>query len=153
MIRAVTSEEACEILSIQRLLFSHLRATDSKDWPAFEDTLADEVAIEFKGLQPAATVSRIQLRKQSEPIYAPLKTQHMAFNLDIRVDGDRALSTSYGRARHELVGAHKPALTAQHWHIYARYEHSYIRTSDGWRIARILMEPLWEDGDRHLLGA
>jgi hypothetical protein len=45
--------------------------------------------------------------------------QHMLFNMDIHLDGDRATSKSYGHARHERTDK------GDFWHIYAIYEHEH----------------------------
>lgn len=74
-----------------------------------------------------------------------VKTQHMVFNLDVDVDGDRATSTCYGHARHERTD------TGDFWHIYARYEHEYMRTPNGWKVSRIKMTPTFVEGNPKLL--
>ncbi|CAN5265727.1 hypothetical protein BH10PSE12_BH10PSE12_06190 [soil metagenome] len=145
-------KEALDILNIQRLLYTSLRSTDEKDWTLFKACFADEVTIDFVGVQPAATVSIEALCAQSERNYVDLKTQHMSTNLDVRVEGNSARSTSHGRARHEYVGDGASVSSDRAiWHIYARYENDYIRTADGWKISRIMMEPLWQEGNLHLL--
>jgi SnoaL-like domain len=109
------------------------------------------VAIDFVGVQLPATVTAKELREQSEPSYARVKTQHMSTNLDIRVDGDKATSTSYGHARHERTDKDGFSHSQNFWHIYAKYENDYIRTDDGWKISRIKMEPRWYEGNPKLL--
>ena len=152
MTNTIDMQEAIDILAIQRVLYTNFRATDAKDWDLFETTLADEIRIDFVGLQPTATLTRQQLRDQSEPSYAKVETQHMSTNLDIRVDGDTASSTSYGRARHEYSGEDNAiAPDRAFWHIYGRYENSYVRTDAGWQICRIRMEPRWQEGNPQLL--
>jgi hypothetical protein len=77
--------------------------------------------------------------------YAIVKTQHMLFNMDIHLDGDRATSKSYGHARHQRTD------NGDVWHIYAIYDHEYVRTSNGWRISKIKMTPNFQEGNPHLL--
>lgn len=145
MPKLIDAQEAIDILEITRVLYTNFRATDAKNFDKFETTLADAVAIDFGAVQLAKTVTAKELRAQSEPTYARVKTQHMSTNLDIRVDGDKAKSTSYGHARHERTDKEG------FWHIYARYENDYIRTTKGWKISRIKMEPRWQEGNPKLL--
>ena len=94
MRKPIDAQEAIDILEITRVLYTNFRATDAKQWDEFEATLAGKVAIDFAGTQPPAIVTAKELREQSEPSYTGVKTQHMSTNLDIRVDGDKATSTS-----------------------------------------------------------
>ena len=77
--------------------------------------------------------------------YALVTTQHMCFNLDVLIDGNRASSNSYGHARHQRTD------TGDFWHIYPRYEHEYVKTPEGWKITRIKMTPVFQEGNPNLL--
>ena len=108
-------------------------------------SLADELTIDFGGVKPPQTIKAADLMAWARLAYASVKTQHMSFNVDVEVDGDRATSASYGHARHQRTD------TGDFWHIYARYEHEFARTPDGWKIACIRMTPTFEEGNPKLL--
>ncbi len=134
-----------DILAIQRLLFRNLRAADDKDWDAQAATQADRVVIDFGGMQPPQEMTPRQLAEWSEPTYALVRTIHMQTSVEVDVDENLATSHSYGHARHERTD------TGDSWHIYAAYENDFVRTDSGWRISRIKMTPIFQEGNPKLL--
>lgn len=134
-----------DVLEIERVLYRGLRCADEKLWEEWLNYFTDEQTIDFGGVKPPQTINSEDLANWARLAYASVKTQHMMFNLDIQVDGDRAKSTSCGHARHQRTD------TGDFWHIYPRYEHEYTRTSDGWKVSRIKMTPIFEEGNPKLL--
>lgn len=132
-------------VEISQVLFRSLRCADEKKWDEWAACFDAQLTIDFGGVKPAQIVTPSDLTQWSRPAYAKVTTQHMSFNLEITLEGDRATSSSYGHARHERTD------NADFWHIYAKYEHEYVRTPRGWVIARIRMTPLFQDGNPKLL--
>jgi hypothetical protein len=134
-----------DIVQITRVLYRGLRCTDEKCWDERVTFFAETLTIDFGGVKPSQSIKASDLAAWARRAYALVKTQHMMFNVDVVVDGDRATSSSNGHARHERTD------TGDFWHIYPRYEHEYVRESDGWKIGRIKMTPVFEEGNPKLL--
>lgn len=130
---------------ISRLLSRGFIDTDDKKWSEWRKLLMDEITIDFGGVKPSQTMKADELMAWAKVAYASVKTQHMSFNHDVTINGDKATSRSYGHARHQRTD------TSDFWHIYARYDHEFKRTADGWKIALIKMTPTSQEGIRSCL--
>lgn len=142
---SICPEDIASIIEISQTLYRGFRYTDEKNWDARVTYFTDELTIDFGGVKPSQTIAASALIDWARLAYALVETQHMSFNLDVQLDGDRATSFSYGHARHQRIDS------GDFWHIYARYEHEYVRTEDGWKIARIKMTPVFQEGNPRLL--
>jgi hypothetical protein len=65
--------------------------------------------------------------------------------MDVQVNGDKAVVASSGLSRHERID------TKDFWNIYSFYEHELIRTPEGWKVTRLKMVPIFQEGNEHLL--
>lgn len=130
---------------ITTLLYRSLRCADEKRFDELLDCYSDEVTIDFGGVKPSQQLSAKDLAAWAQRAYALVKTQHMMFNVEVEINGDQATSRSCGHALHERTD------TKDFWHIYPRYENGYTRTEKGWRISRIRMTPIFEEGNPSLL--
>ena len=121
-----------DIDEIKRVKYRYLRALDTKDWTAFEDTLTEDVEGDYgeslgedhRFTDRAALVSFMRTSLGPEVI-----TEHRVDHPEIVVDGDEATGTWYLQDRviapdfnFMLIGA-------------AFYRDRYRRTPDGWKIS------------------
>ena len=130
------------MLEINQNLSRNFMSMDEKSWKAWENTFADELTIDFGGVKQPQKTTPKNLMDWAKKAYATVKTQHMLFNMDIRLDGDQATSKSYGHARHERTDSGD--------FFYAIYEHEHVRTPNGWRISKIKMSPNFQEGNPRL---
>jgi 3-phenylpropionate/cinnamic acid dioxygenase small subunit len=73
-------------------------------------------------------------------------TQHRMSDLVLDLDGDRAtVRANYVGVFAQGEGRFAPPSVFQVGSIY-RFE--LVRTTDGWRIRSMLMQPVWADGER-----
>ncbi|WP_186111193.1 nuclear transport factor 2 family protein [Burkholderia gladioli] len=134
-----------DVQEVTTLLYRSLRCADDKLFDQLLDCYNDEVTIDFGGVKPPQQLSKKDLAAWAQRAYALVKTQHMMFNVEVDINGDRATSRSCGHALHERTD------TKDFWHIHPRYENGYTRTEKGWRISRIRMTPIFEEGNPALL--
>jgi SnoaL-like protein len=133
--RKLDAQSVSDMLEINQNLSRNFMSTDEKSWKAWQNTFADELAIEFGGVKPPQKTAPKNLMDWVKKTYATVKTQHTLFDMDIHLDGDEATSKSHGHARHERTD------NGDFWRIHAIYEHEHVRTTNGWRISKIKMAP------------
>jgi ketosteroid isomerase-like protein len=118
---------------------------DLHQWTAVRAAFAPEVRLDYgtpEQLTPAAVVGRWQ------PLLEALDaTQHQVSDLAVRVDGDRATTTSRFQATHVLRGASGGDV----WVLTGRYEHALVRTPAGWQVTAMRMVPEGSSGNATLI--
>jgi ketosteroid isomerase-like protein len=110
------------------------RGADARDWIEVLGAFATSVVLDYgtpETLAPDAIVDR--WRNALEPLD---RTEHRLFDIDVRVEGDRAFVTSRFSAEHRL----RNAPGGDEWRLEGRYEHDVVRT-DRWRVTRMRMIP------------
>ncbi len=143
--RAISAEDIADMIEISQTLYRGFRYRDEKKWDERVIYFAHGLTIDFGGVKPSQIIKASALMDWARLAYALVDTMHISTNLDVELHGERATSFSYGHARHQRTD------TAYYWHIYARYEHSYVRTKEGWKITRIKMTPVFQEGNPKLL--
>ncbi len=113
---------------------------DHKEWGRLGEIFAEDAEdAEGHGQQglPAITANTIRYLGRCGP------TQHLTGNFRVRLDGDRAISTSYIRAIHFSA----PGRPMQHWDFVGIWGDAWRRTDESWRITRRRCRPLSTAGD------
>lgn len=67
-------------------------------------------------------------------------TQHQITNVSVNLSGDDASTLSHVRAVHWIDG--------RFWTVGGIYTHRVIRAAEGWRVAFMAIQRLYEEGDR-----
>lgn len=70
-------------------------------------------------------------------------SQHMVANHEVQLDGDRGTCRCYFQAQHVRRGVDG----GENFIIAGRYEDEVVRTTEGWRIARRVLVPMWSEGN------
>ena len=70
-------------------------------------------------------------------------TQHMITNVQIALHGDHASARAAMRAEHWMNGLRG----ARRYTMFGIYENMFKRTGDGWRIARLSLRLIREEGN------
>jgi hypothetical protein len=127
----LTPEDLVDLEEIKRVKYAYLRCLDTKDWDGLAATLAPEATAAYSGGRYTCTsrdeiVDFVRRNMGREAFHS----SHRAHHPEIELDGDRAqgtwaledvvIDTEWGFL---LLGA-------------AFYTDDYVRTPDGWRIAR-----------------
>ncbi len=110
---------------------------DHKEWDRLGEIFTEDA--EGYGQQGLAAITANTIRYLGR--CGP--TQHLTGNHRIRLDGDRATSTSYIRA----IDFSAPGRPVQHWDFVGIYDDTWLRTAAGWRITRRQCRPLGTVGD------
>lgn len=119
------------------------RALDTRDWDLMRTVFTDDAEADFwaggkhKGIEPILTACSAFM----ETLDA---THHLFANHEIQVEGDCATGRVSLYAGHFLPAA--PG-GDPNFNVRGFYEEEYVRTSEGWRISKLKLNPLWSDGN------
>ena len=120
-------------------------AVDRKDWAAARGFFADAVEADFSSLggTPGAVSADALIEGWRRNLHRNKPSFHLRGGEAITLEGDRASMISNGYAWNAL-----PQRTSnQIWEGWGRYEHSFTRTPDGWRVSGLKFFLSYERGD------
>lgn len=120
-------------------------AIDERNWPALHDIFLPGATAELgNGTENGinAIVARIS------GVLNPLdSSQHLVCNHQVAVNGDTATSRCYLQAQH----VRRNAQNGRNYLVAGRYEDSWARTPQGWRIAHRRLVVMWTDGNSRVV--
>ena len=124
----------------------YARALDTKDWELMRTVFAEDGYADFGLGQPFKGIDEI-IRGCRSQMDSLDHTQHFMGNHEIEVDGDRA------RGRLKLIGSAflKTDTGAPSACLRGDYIDEYVRTDQGWRIARRELTVAWGEGNTGIL--
>ena len=133
---------------VREAIVRQLDGGDYPDYRMMRDQLADEVTIDFGGVQPRLTQTAEALVQYAQNVHGKLNVvQHHVMNQQVEISGDEATCLSKGIAYNE----HPVSQGEGYWLLYCRYEHGLRKIDGKWKITRIKMTPLHSDGNSNLL--
>ncbi|QUQ64147.1 nuclear transport factor 2 family protein [Kutzneria sp. CA-103260] len=150
---------AQDVVDVTQTVLRHFTTADANDFEAYRALLADEIEVDFGGVNdagdgPAAAgrISADQLAASARDLVGPVElTQHQITNLIAEVNGDDATVTFYESALHvHRALGEDPDLNS--WTVYGRGVHRLRRTSAGWKIVAAKLTPVHNVGNANLLG-
>jgi hypothetical protein len=140
----VDVDEVVERLGIADVLCRYATALDTRDWPLLEQVFAAGATYEIgtygEFFGPAAIADKL-----AQILSGYHSTQHLLGNMVSAVDGGTARSSSYVRAYHHWVdqdGRHT-------MEVGGVYRDQLVRTDEGWRIVRRVLDVIWREGVAH----
>lgn len=141
------SHELEDLAAIRGLVDRYGAAVDERDWDAFAALFSDPVETDFSGIDPAfapVTLARAEHVAGTRAVLDQFDaTQHMITNVQVTLDGERARCRAVMRAEHWLTGLRG----APRYTMFGVYENAFVRTASGWRIARLALRLVREEGN------
>lgn len=123
--------------------------TDRQEWDALPAVFTDEVMADYTALiggEPFTTIRATDLiAGWKEGLSAFTATQHLVTNHEVVIHGD----TAEGRANFQATHC-KPDHTL--WVVGGRYQYSFQKIADEWRISAITLIPLWVRDEKNTYG-
>ena len=128
--------------AIEDAVICYGHALDARDYARLRDCLKADVRVKYGDadwLHGVEETARFCARALD-----PLEmSQHRLGSIDVRLDGDRASSTTYLCAEHVKGGAR--------YTVGGSYLDAWERTPAGWRIAERRLVTTWTEGDPSVL--
>lgn len=136
---------------LRDLIHRYAFGLDHEDWELWRSVFADTVTMDMSDYRPeppprAAPADVVVAN--ARVLFAGLdRSQHFIGSHRYGIDGDRATITAHMRAEHWLT----TGLGGDRYTIFGTYTDEAIRTSDGWKLERVTLRLIREEGNRHLM--
>lgn len=145
-----TTDDQLAVMQIATRMFT---TADAKDFDAYEALLADEIDVDFGGVNDDAsgTITAKEMRTSAETVVGPVEiTQHMISSLTATVDGDEAEVHFYEEALHvhSALGDDPDRNT---WVVHGKGTHRLRRIDGTWKIVAATLTPTRATGNTNLL--
>ncbi len=128
-------------IAIADLLTRYATSVDSKDWALWRSVFTEDAYIDYRSAG-GIDGDREAIAQWLESTLANFPmTQHLIANIDARVDGDTATVRAMF---HNPMGM--PDGTT--WFCGGYYNHDLVRTTDGWKSARLIEQSSYFSDNR-----
>ena len=128
-------QEISDRLEIEALLTRYAKAVDRKDWDLYRTVFTEDAFIDYTSAGGSAS----GVDEMAEWLDAALgqfgATQHMISNIDIHIEPGADTATVEAMFHNPMVMPDKSSWVTGGW-----YHHQLVRTTDGWRSARLIEE-------------
>ncbi len=124
-------------LAIRDLANRYARMIDRRDWPELPRVFTPDCELSGQGYRMRG---HAELDRGLRKIDMYSVTLHCVLNQVTRLDGDRATGEFYCIANH----IHEREGVAYKLDMGIRYDDRYVRTADGWRLAKRVLNLIWQ---------
>jgi hypothetical protein len=140
--------------AIRMLTVWYSRGLDTRDWPLYRSVFLERVHIDFGEFARVGEWSADEwVENIRRGVHGFDSTQHLNGNHEITVDGDRAIGTYYVLAEHYMRAAGGALPGNDDFVTFGGYYRcEYRKSADGWKIASIVLNPLFLRGNPELFG-
>jgi 3-phenylpropionate/cinnamic acid dioxygenase small subunit len=139
-----TPQELSDRAEIHDVIVRYGWAIDTKDWDLLDTCFTADAYVDYSSNPGGKEGPYTQIRSWLEKMMSAFPvTQHLMSNIDVQLDGDRAT------ARTMVTNPQGAATRDGPLHFFfvgGRYDDEFVRTADGWRIAKRVETTLWFQG-------
>jgi hypothetical protein len=137
------TQELLDRFAIDDLLTRYAMAVDAADWELLDTVFTPDARIDYTSAGGIAG-DRAQIKEWLALALAafPIR-QHLVGNKAVTIDGDTAAVRAYFFNPMYLQG---PDGTQRYAPGGGYYNHSLVRTSEGWRSRELVEEEVWREG-------
>ena len=136
---------------LRDLIHRYAFGLDAKDWVLWRSVFADWVVMDMSDYQrepPPRPAPAELIVKNAAVLFDGLeRSQHFIGSHRYKIDGDRATITAHMRAEHWL----DTGKGGDRYTMFGTYTDDAIRTPDGWKLIRVKLALLREEGNRSLM--
>jgi 3-phenylpropionate/cinnamic acid dioxygenase small subunit len=139
-----TPEQLSDRAEIQDVIHRYAWSIDTRDWDTLDTCFTEDAYVDYSSNPAGRAGPYKEIRPWLERNLAAFAVmQHLMMNIDVTFDGDRAT------ARTMMVnpmGAKTREGPLHFFYVGGRYDDDFVRTPDGWRIAKRVETLLWFEG-------
>jgi 3-phenylpropionate/cinnamic acid dioxygenase small subunit len=139
-----TPQELSDRAEIHDVVVRYGWAIDTKDWDLLDTCFTADAYVDYSSNPGGKEGPYAQIRSWLEKMMSAFPvTQHLMSNIEVQLDGDRAT------ARTMVTNPQGAATREGPLHFFfvgGRYDDEFVRTPDGWRIAKRVETTLWFQG-------
>lgn len=118
---------------------------DLRNWAECRASFSDKVEFDYTSLtggQPTTVSADTQIQQWKDFFSSTFKTtQHLIGSHAITLKEDTATCISHFQAHHVFLDTSKST-----WTIGGTYHHDLSRTANGWKVTKMKMTALWQEG-------
>jgi len=141
---AYSPQDLADRAEIQDVIVRYGWAIDTKDWDLLDTCFTADAEVDYSSNPGGKKGPYTQIRSWLEKMISAFPvTQHLMSNIAVELDGDRATTRT-------MVTNPQGAATREgplhFFYVGGRYDDDFVRTADGWKIARRVETTLWFEG-------
>jgi hypothetical protein len=140
----LSPEDLSDKAEIGEVIVRYGWAIDTKDWALLDTCFTADAHVDYSSNPGGKVGPYREVRGWLEKVMSAFPvTQHLMSNTEVMLDGDRA------KVRTMVTNPQGAATRAGGLHFFfvgARYDDDFVRTPDGWRIAKRVETTLWFQG-------
>ncbi|MGZ4707137.1 MAG: nuclear transport factor 2 family protein [Acidimicrobiales bacterium] len=124
-------------IEIHELLARYARGVDSKDWELWKSVFTPDATLDYSSAGAAVgTRDEVAAWLEQGLSVVPM-TQHFITNIEVDLDGDRAMVRAMFYNPMQLPGMADLSYCGGYYH------HDLLRTPEGWKSVRLVEENVW----------
>lgn len=136
---------------LRDLIHRYAFGLDTQDWALWRSVFTDQVVMDMSDYQPEPPPqprSADSVVRSTATMFAGFDgTQHLIGSHRFEIAGDTALITAHMRAEHWLSSGQGD----DRYTMYGTYFDECVRTADGWKLSKVTLRLIREEGNRHLM--
>jgi SnoaL-like domain len=146
-----TTQRLLDESDLRDVIHRYAFGLDRQDWTLWRSVFADHVVMDMSDYQPdppPRSVRADSVVRSTEVLFAGLEgSQHLMGSHRFEIAGDTAVITAHMRAEHWLNSGQGD----DRYTMYGTYTDECIRTSNGWKLTKVTLRLIREEGNRHLM--
>ncbi|MGZ4758353.1 MAG: nuclear transport factor 2 family protein [Acidimicrobiales bacterium] len=124
-------------IEIHELLARYARGVDTGDWELWKSVFTPDATLDYSSAGAAVgTRDEVAAWLEQGLSVVPM-TQHFITNIEVDLDGDRAMVRAMFYNPMQLPGMADLSYCGGYYH------HDLLRTSEGWKSVRLVEENVW----------
>jgi 3-phenylpropionate/cinnamic acid dioxygenase small subunit len=132
-------------IEINDLLTRYAHSVDTKDWALYRTVFTPDAFIDYESAGGVKGDRETVAKWLEETMAGFPMTQHLVANIDVKLDGDTA------KVRAMFYNPMGMPSGKTFW-CGGFYNHSLVRTAEGWKSERLIEESSWFDRQAEAFG-
>jgi hypothetical protein len=136
---------------LRNLIHRYALGLDRRDWELWRSVFADEVVVDMSDYQPEPPprlAPAEHVVHSARTLFAGFEaTQHLIGTQRYEIANDTAIITAHMRAEHWFT----TGKGGDRYTMFGTYVDDCIRTTDGWKMTRVKLHLLREEGNREVM--